>query len=104
MDRPIIPPEGSVIERPDEHLAGEANELYCWMDDNRECGPDCVAFEEGAIADPRMTTCKSMNAIRSVALSFVQIARSLQQGGKKQAADELRERMQDISTPPKVTP
>ena len=96
-------PDDPVIERPDEHLAGAANELYCWLDDNRECGADCVAFEEGSLVDPRMTTCRAMNAIRSVALSFVQIARSLQQGGKKQAADELRERLQDISTPPKVS-
>lgn len=101
MDSPVIQPDGT-IERPDEHAAGAADELYCWFDDQRECGPDCVAFEEGSLTDPRMTTCKTMNAIRSVALSFVQIAKALQHTDKKRSADEMRERLQDISTPPKV--
>lgn len=104
MDRSVIPPDESVIERPDEHLAGSANELYCWLDDPRECGADCVAFEEGSLTDPRMTTCKVMNAIRSVALSFAQISKAMLQGGRRQAAADMREKLEEISTPPKVSP
>ena len=99
----------TVIERPDEHDAGAAGELYCWMATMRECGPDCVAFEELALTDPRLTTCKSLNAVRSVALAFNNISRaaqvfveSSQKAGKKQAAQELADKINDIPPPPKV--
>ena len=57
------------IERPDEHEIG--NEVYCWMpgSDDRECNGSCVAFDERSTQDPRVDTCKALNALRSLALS-----------------------------------
>ena len=102
-------PLDSTIERPDSHEAGAANELYCWLSTMRECGPDCVSFEELAIQDPRMTTCKTLNAVRSVALSFTHIARaahtlieSAHKTEKRQASQELANKINSIPEPPKV--
>jgi len=108
---PRSPSEPSLLERPDEHEAGAADELYCWMATMRECGPDCVAFEEQALQDPRMTTCKALNAIRSTALSFTSLARAAQtftesseKAGKKQASQELAKKIKEIPDPQKVNP
>jgi hypothetical protein len=75
----------------------------------RECGPDCTAFAEESLDDPRMTTCKVLNAIRSTALSFAHIARTatawmetVQQAGKKKIAQDLKAVIDSIPLPPKV--
>jgi len=56
------------LERPDEHVAGAANELFCWMPGNmsRECGPDCVAYDPRCINDAKYSSCMVLNSIRSV--------------------------------------
>ena len=37
--------ENPFLARPDEHKAGAANEIYCWMHPDRECNGSCVAFD-----------------------------------------------------------
>jgi len=96
------------IERPDEHQV-TGDQLFCWIVWNRECGGDCVSFEEQATVDPRMTTCKVLNTMRSVALSFAHAAQSMAafqqttiQAEKARSREELRERIKDLPPPPKV--
>lgn len=103
-------PEGPYIERPDEHEPQD-DQLFCWIQWNRECGGDCVAYEELANSDQRMTFCKVLNSIRSTALSFGGLARAAnllletqQKQVKKQAASELKAEIDKIPPPPKVTP
>lgn len=96
------------IERPDEH-EGTGDQLFCWIQWNRECGGDCVAYEELAAGDQRLSFCKVLNSVRSAALSFsgmFQAAKSLtvasQHQKKKEDAEELRQRIEGLPPPPKV--
>lgn len=104
--------EGPYIERPDEHEV-TGDQLFCWIQWNRECGGDCVAFEERATADTsqRMSFCKALNSVRSVALSFTILAEAAQhliadkqRQSKKQASNELKAEIDKIPPPPKVIP
>jgi hypothetical protein len=65
------------IERPEEHeLLGD--ELFCWMpgDDQRMCGPSCVAFESRSL-DPNsgLSTCTLLNSFRSMSASIHSMVR-----------------------------
>lgn len=98
------------IERPDEHEV-TGDQLFCWIQWNRECGGDCTAYEELASHDQRLTFCKVLNSIRSAAFAFngiFQAAKSLtdtsQQQKKRESAEELRQRIESIPPPPKVSP
>jgi hypothetical protein len=71
---PGTEPDGQnpFIERPDEHQP-VGDELYCWMPGNqdRQCGPDCVAFEERAMGDgSNLDMCKVLNSIRTISGSL----------------------------------
>ena len=71
---PGTEPDGQnpFIERPDEH-AIQGDELFCWMPGNqdRQCGPDCVAFEERSIGpDATLEMCKVLNSIRAISGSL----------------------------------
>jgi hypothetical protein len=97
------------IERPDEHEV-TGDQLFCWMHWNRECGGDCVAFEEAAGANPTMTACKLLNAARSISRSFFRLEQAAdafvteqRKTSKKQAAVDLRAEMDRIPPPPKVS-
>lgn len=67
------------LERPDEHEAGAADELYCWMpgSEDRECSGSCVAYDASYEQDQRKDSCKVLNAIRSAGLSLGKLANML---------------------------
>jgi hypothetical protein len=60
------------LHRPDEHEAGAANELYCWLPDSgdRECSGSCVAYDIRFKQDQKFTPCMALNTIRSIGLSL----------------------------------
>jgi hypothetical protein len=66
------------IERPDEHEE-VGDEVYCWLPDNdhRQCNGSCVAFDERCLTDPRIDSCKVLNAIRQVGGSMAAVAKTL---------------------------
>lgn len=72
-----LPPE---LERPDEHEAEAADELYCWMpgSEDRECGGSCVAYDASYEQDQRRDSCKVLNVIRSLGLSVAKLANMAQ--------------------------
>jgi len=61
-----------VLHRPDEHEAGGASELYCWMPgtEDRECNGSCVAFDPRFNEDQRFTSCMALNTFRSIGLTI----------------------------------
>lgn len=65
-------PAEPVLERPEEHEVGAADELYCWMpgSEDRECTGACVAYDTRYNQDQRLTSCSVLNAIRSIGLSL----------------------------------
>jgi len=96
--------ENPFIERPDEHAVGEADELYCWMpgNDNRECNGSCVAFESAALRTDRADTCKVLNALRSIAMSFgvqTRISKAMQ---TRQEVSERKKAADALPKPPEV--
>ena len=64
--------------RPEEHPAGEANELYCWMpaNDDRECNASCPAFDERSVRDPSITPCTVLNCLKSISITVAKFVNS----------------------------
>lgn len=91
-------PTEVILERPDEHEAGAANELYCWLPGNsdRECGPDCVAYDISFTEDQRRTPCMALNAIRAGSMALNVMGVAAKQGTQMQA------RRQPQPPPPEV--
>jgi hypothetical protein len=60
------------LHRPEEHVAGEADELYCWMpgSGDRECNGSCVAYDNRYLQDQKFSSCMALNTIRSIGLSM----------------------------------
>jgi hypothetical protein len=75
------------IERPEEHEAGGAGELYCWMPSNedRECNASCVAFESTSLADARVGQCMVLNALRSFGISAANVVKMLRVKERQEA-------------------
>lgn len=97
------PPENPFIERPDEHVISQ--ELFCWMPSNadRECGPDCVAFDPRFATEPKVTSCSVLNLFKSVALSAAQISIPLVQMSKRQNTADRAAAIKNVtSDPPSV--
>jgi hypothetical protein len=84
------------IEKPDEHVIEQ--ELFCWMPSNadRQCGPDCVAFDARFVSDQRVTSCMVLNITKSIGLSLAKSSRL-------QETVQRGEQIRDLSPePPKV--
>jgi len=70
---------GPMIERPDEHEPGAANELYCWLPfvDGRECNAACVSFDKKSVRDSNRSQCLIINQgqiLANAAAKFVSIS------------------------------
>lgn len=87
-----------LLERPDEHEAGAADESYCWMpgNDDRECNGSCVAYDPSYEEDQRRTSCLALNAIRSGVLAL-----NVMGAASKQSA-QMQARRQPQPQPPEV--
>jgi len=88
--------EQPFLHRPDEHEAGAANELYCWMPNSgdRECNGSCVAYDIRYTTDQKFTPCMALNTLRSIGLSIGLQANVLKADSAKASAPR----------PPKVGP
>jgi len=97
-------PDDLFIERPDEHIAGGGDELYCWLPGNsdRECNGACVAYDPTYTQDQVRDSCKTLNAVRSAAKSLAMIASALQQGAKQRELAERKAQADRLPPPPKV--
>jgi len=58
------------LERPDEHEAGAANELYCWLNYLRECNASCPAFDPRSLKNDEIYPCVVLNNMRSLSVSI----------------------------------
>jgi len=75
----------------------EANGLTCFMDQMRQCGPDCMAFstfsaDSGALSD-QQENCLLLSSAERVGKHLVIIAKILNDEkirGRKEAADRQR--------------
>ena len=95
--------ENPFVERPDEHEE-LGDELYCWVPGNseRQCGPDCVAFDEGCEADDMKTSCLVVNTLRVMGIGVQVLAgvtRDRQRAAKSAA---VTAKVQEIPDPPEV--
>ena len=62
-------PGSPSIERPDEHAVGAADELYCWINSNRECNASCPAFDPRCLQhDSSINPCTILNNMRAVSI------------------------------------
>ena len=95
-------PDNPFIHQPDEHVV--AAELYCWMPGNqdRECGPDCVAYDPRFMSEPRVTSCTLLNIAKSVGISFMQVAAPLVQMGRRAESNARSEKIKEVTTDPPV--
>jgi len=95
--------ENPFIERPDEH-AELGDELYCWMPGNgeRQCGPDCVAYDEGCIEDDRKTPCLALNTLRVFGIGMQVLAGATRDRHKEDKARAVTAKVQEIPGPPEV--
>ena len=91
------------IERPDEHEE-LGDELYCWMPGNgeRQCGPDCVAFDTGCEEDGRKTTCLVLNIFRVIGVGAQVMASGALDRQKAAKAAAITQKVQEIPDPPEV--
>jgi hypothetical protein len=60
------------IEKPDEL---DPSGALCWLDMQRMCGPDCVAFNTAATGTEDQ--CRALNAMTSQVVSLRQTAKTL---------------------------
>jgi hypothetical protein len=77
---------------------------YCWLDQARPCDEKCVSFDDN-MGDNR-GPCLLVNAQRKSANALGVIAKNLRDllgEDKKAEAEALRQRMQELPDPPKVT-
>lgn len=58
----------------EEGEAVEEEEMICWKDSTRVCGPDCVAFDERSIGQSTLTSCWLINLGRSAAKNLSTLA------------------------------
>jgi hypothetical protein len=67
----------------------EESEMYCWKDDTRSCGEDCVAFDVRSLDDSLWNPCLLLNLKRAKAKSLANIATELKrQNDFYEKADE----------------
>jgi len=95
-------PENPFIHQPDEHVV--AAELYCWMPSNqdRECGPDCVAYDPRHLEETRITSCSVLNIVKSIGISFSQVAAPLVQMNRRAESNARSEKVKEVTTDPPV--
>jgi len=94
------PPENPFIERPDEHVISQ--ELFCWLPSNadRECGPDCMAYDARFTVEPKLSACSLLNIAKSLALSAAQIAQPLVKMSKRRESADLATAIKNVTAEP----
>ena len=92
------------IERPDEHVAGAKNELYCWIpgDMGRECNGSCVAFHPVSDEASEETHCIALNALRGISASMAINVALTKLGMSIQKNKDLRGHLDKLPQPPEV--
>lgn len=100
MNRPID--ENPFIERPDEHEV-QGDELYCWMPGNgeRQCGPDCVAFDP-SFEDDGKTTCLVLNIARVAGVVAQVHGQALRARRESDRVEKISQKIGEIPNPPEV--
>jgi hypothetical protein len=91
------------VERPDEHEeTGE--ELYCWIPGggDRQCGPDCVAYDLTYEEDQRRTSCQALNAFRALSVGVNIIGKAATSKQREAKARAVSEKISEIPGPPEV--
>jgi hypothetical protein len=78
-------PGDMFIQQPDQHEVSE--ELYCWLNPNRVCGGDCVAFDIVGATNKDRTRCILVNASKQSAVGVVNIARGMRSPAAPSGAD-----------------
>jgi hypothetical protein len=74
---PQVPGSPS-IERPDGHEAGAAGELYCWINETRECNAACPAFDPRSLTpESTINPCTVLNTMRAIGISVGRLANSM---------------------------
>lgn len=95
------------IERPDEHEV-QGDDIYCWMPGNmdRQCGPDCVAFDQIYEDDQGKTTCRVLNIMRVLGVGVQVLAGTIRDQHTKAEASAKRaavaQKVSEIPDPPEV--
>jgi hypothetical protein len=80
----------------------ESNSLYCWREPARECGGDCVAYDDRCQGNPVFSPCLLLNIKRSLAVSISGLEKAFQGSERARKNKELADRAN--IEPPKVNP
>lgn len=81
---PSQQPGSPYIQRP-EGATPDADILYCFIDPNRPCTAECVAFDIPS-STPGRTSCIVVNALKQIASGSVNSAKYLQEAVHSPAA------------------
>jgi len=103
-----------MIEMPDDNPFTEEVEQFCWRDSGRQCGGECVAYDDRCEVDPIWSPCLLINIKRAKAKSlanlsvetkrfndrFVQDEEQVKRLEKLRATEAYARKVKEMDAPP----